>query len=168
MTKPREKHWRFVKQLLKYIKCTRNYSLIYKKQNSTILTRYSDSDHAGDLGERTSTSGVIFILSGCTVSWKSTKQATVDISYTEAEYVALSQAAQEAIWLKELLKELGYTQKQITLCGDNLSSMQIVKNPENHNRTKHIDVRFHFIRTHYEAGNISLQYIKSEDADFMR
>ncbi len=169
MKQPREKHWRFVVQLLKYVKSTRDYSLVYPNSNNTILTGYSDSDHAGDLGDRKSTSGFIFMLSKSAVSWKSTKQATVAISSTEAEYIALSQASTEAIWLKELLNELGYPQKQITLCGDNLSSMQIVKNPESHNRTKHIDVRFHFIRDHYEKGNIGLQFIESEKlcADFL-
>ena len=123
MSNPKEKHWRFVKMLLKYLKTTREYSLIYPNQNTTILTGYSDSDHAGDLGDRKSTSGFLFILSGCTISWKSVKQSTVAISSSEAEYIALSQATQEAIWFKALLKELGFPQEQITICGDNISSM---------------------------------------------
>ena len=162
MSQPRMKHWRFVRQLLKYVKFTRDYALFYPSCGSTILTGYSDSDHAGDLGDRKSTSGYIFILSGCTISWKSTKQCTVAISSTEAEYIALSQATQEAIWLKELLAQLGFPQDQITMCGDNLSSMQIVKNASTHNRSKHIDVRYHFIRDHYQKGTIGLQYIESE------
>jgi len=127
MKQPRDKHWRFVAQLLKYVKTSRDYSLVYPNSNNTILTGYSDSDHAGNLGDRKSTSGFIFMLSKSAVSWKCTKQAKVAISSTEAEYIALSQASTEAIWLKEHLNELRYPQRQITLCGDNLSSMQ---NPE--------------------------------------
>ena len=169
MSEPKEKHWRCVKQLLKYIKSTRDYALIYPKLNSTVVTGYSDSDHAGDLGDRKSTSGFVFILGGCTICWKSTKQKTVAISSTEAEYIGLSQATQEAIWLKELMKELGVAQEQIVMCGDNLSSMQIVKNSQCHNRSKHIDVRYHYIKDHYQKGNISLQYIESNSlcADFL-
>lgn len=169
MAEPKEKHWRFIKQLLKYIKSTRDYSLIYPKQNVITLTGYSDSDHAGDLSDRKSTSGFIFILSGCAISWRSNKQKTVAISSTEAEYIGLSDAAQEAIWLKKLINELGTNIEQVTICGDNLSSMQIVKNSHCHNRSKHIDVRYHFIKDHYTNGNISLQYIESEKlcADFL-
>ena len=107
MSTPEEKHWRCVKQLLKYVKATRDYSLIYPKIGNPILTGYSDSDHAGDLGDRKSTSGYIFMLNKCTISWKSTKQKTVAISSTEAEYISLSEATQEVLWLKALLYELG-------------------------------------------------------------
>ena len=91
------------------------------------------------------------------------------MSSTESEYVSLSQATQKAIRLKELLSELGFSQDNIEMCGDNLSSMQIVKNSQSHNRFKHIDVHYHFIRDHYNSGTITLQYIKSEDlcADFL-
>jgi len=169
MTAPREKHWRHVKQLLRYVKSTRDYALIFPRSNSTTLSGYSDSDHAGDLGDRKSTGGFVFILSGRTISWRSMKQKTVAISSTEAEYVAMSEATQEAIWLKTILSELRVNLKQVTMCNDNMSSMQIIKNPTSHHRAKHIDVRFHFIRDHYENGNISLQYIESGQlcADFL-
>lgn len=169
MSEPKEMHWRFVKQLLKYIKTTRDYCLLYLRIGETIITGYSDSDHAGDLGDRKSTSGFVFMLSGCAISWKSQEQKTVSISSTEAEYVSLSQATQEAIWLKELMAELGFKQDQILMCGDNISKMHIVKNLNSHNRSKHIDVRYHFIRDHYQSGNLSLQYIESDNlcADFL-
>ena len=80
MSAPKEKHWRCVKQLLRYIKSTRDYALVYPKNGSTILTGYCDSDHAGDLGDRKSTSGYLFKLSECVISWKSVKQKTVAIS----------------------------------------------------------------------------------------
>lgn len=114
---------------MKYIKTTRDYCLVYRKQNNISLVGYSDSDHAGDLGDRKSTSGFVFMIGSCTVSWKSIKQKTVALSSTEAEYISLAEATQEALWLKELLGELGYIQDRIVINGDNLSSMQIVKNP---------------------------------------
>ena len=169
MSEPKEKHWRCVKNLLKYIKSTRNYSLIYPNHGTTIISGYSDSDHAGDLSDRKSTSGYIFMLSGCAISWKSSKQKSVAISSTEAEYVGLSEATKEAIWLKELINELGIEQNQVVIHGDNLSSMQIVKDRTNHNRTKHIDVRFHFIKDCYKEGVIDLKYVESLKlcADFL-
>ena len=134
-----------LKHLLKYVKTTRDYALIYQKSSTTTHTGYSDSDHAGDLGDRKSTSGFIFILSGCTISWRSMKQRTVAISCTEAEYILMSYATQEALWLKTILSELGVNLKQITICNDSTSSIQIIKNPTSHHRAKHIDVRYHFI-----------------------
>ena len=162
MAEPKEKHWRFVKQLLKYIKSTRDYSLVYPQLNSTTAIGYSDADHAGDYKDRKSTSGYVFILGGCTISWKSQKQKTVSLSSTEAEYVALSQSTQEEIWISELITELGYTQRQVTLCNDNLSAMQSIKNSTSHNLCKHIDVRYHFIRDHYSRGTINLEYIPTD------
>jgi len=102
-----------VKQLLKYVESSRDYSLIYPKNNSIVLTGFTNSDHAGDLGDRISTSGFIFILSGCSISWKSVKQKTVAISSTEAEYISLSEATQQALWISQLLKELGFPQNKM-------------------------------------------------------
>ena len=108
MKKPLEKHWRFVKQVLKYIKSTRNFSLIYQKSNLNNLTGYSDYDHAGDLGDRKSTSGYVFMFNNCTIHWRSMKQKTVAISSTEVEYIGMSEATKEAIWFQAILKELIY------------------------------------------------------------
>ena len=168
MCKPREKHWRFVKQLIKYIKSTRNYALIYPKTNSTIINGFSDSDHAGDLGDRKSTSGYLFKLGECTISWRSAKQNTVAISSTEAEFISLSQSTQEAIWIKSFLKEIGFDQTTVVIHGD-LSSFHFVRNNMNHNRSKHIDIRYHFIKDHFNKKTIDLKYTKSEDlcADFL-
>ena len=74
----------------------------------------------------------------------------------------MSEATREAFWLKAILSEFRVNLQQVTMCNDNMSSMQIIKNPTSHHRAKHIDVRFHFIRDHYQCGNISLQYIVSE------
>ena len=109
------------------------------------------------------------MLSGCTIHWRSIKQKTVAISSTEAEYIAMSEATAEAIWLKSILGELGMPQQTVLMCGDNVLSMHIIKNPVSHHRCKHIDVRYHFIRDHFQNGNITLKYIESCKlcADFM-
>ena len=165
---PKEKHWRCILQLLKYIKTTKELSLVYSSLGDIKLIGYTDSDHGGNLDDRKSTSGFIFSISGCCISWKSSKQKTVAISSTEAEYVGLSTCVQEALWLRSLLKELGHNQKQTIIFGDNLSSMQIIKGGVS-NRSKHIDVRHHFLRDHISNKEIDVQYQKSQDlcADFL-
>ncbi len=97
------------------------------------------------------------------------KQKTVAISSTEAEYIGMSEATKEAIWFQAILKELGIEIKQVVMCGDNLSCMSIIRNPTDHHRTKHIDVRYHSIRDHFEQGRITLKYIESNQlcADFL-
>ena len=91
------------------------------------------------------------------------------ISSTEAEFISLSQSTQEAIWIKSFLKEIGFDQTTVVIHGDNLSSFHFVRNNMNHNRWKHIDIRYHFIKDHFNKKTIDLKYTKSEDlcADFL-
>ena len=159
---PKEKHWRCITTLLKYVNSTKNLSLTYPSGTTSTLIGYSDSDHAGNLDDRKSTSGFVFMLGGCCVSWKSSKQKTVSISSTEAEYVALSNSAQEAIWLRSLLQELGYRQQTTILYNDNLSSHQIVKGSTS-SRSKHIDVRHHFIRDHVSKKQLEIKYLSTTE-----
>ena len=110
------------------------------------------------------------ISAGC-VSWKSKKQRTVALSSTEAEYMALSEATQEAIWLKAFLCELGEMSSDaaVKIFEDNQGSIALAKNPEHHKRTKHIDIRYHFVREKVEDGQVILEYISTLDmlADIM-
>ena len=159
---PKEKHWRCVMTLFKYIKSTRDHILTYPSQGTVKLTGYSDSDHAGNLDDRKSTSGYVFMVGGCCVSWRSSKQQTVSISSTEAEYVALSTCAQEALWLRSLLSELGHAQNTTTIYNDNLSSHHIVKGSTSA-RSKHIDVRHHFIRDHVVKKELEIQYMDTNE-----
>ena len=128
------------------------------------LTGYSDADWAGDLDDRHSTSGNLFIMAGATISWTSKKQATVALSTAEAEYIALNTATQEAIWLQRLLADLSDIQyKPTIIMGDNQGSIAIARNPVFHSRTKHIDIRHHFIREAIQDGVIDLRFCPTNE-----
>jgi hypothetical protein len=106
------------------------------------------------------------MLDGGSVSWQAKKQHTVALSSVEAEYMASAQAAREAIWLRTMLKELGYhnlVASPVVLHSDSQGSIGLSKNPEHHARSKHIDIRHHFIREQVDAGTITLQYLSTDD-----
>jgi hypothetical protein len=166
MQSPRELHWRLVKKLLLYVKTTQDYCLIYTKtktkENISQLIGYSDADYAGSVDDRKSTSGYIFKYNNCVVTWNSAKQKTVSLSSTEAEYLALTTAIKEALWLKQLLSELNRKQEEITMYCDNKSTICLSKNPEFHSRTKHIDIRYHFIKEKITEKIIKIEYIPTD------
>ena len=136
------------------------------------LHGYSDADWAGNKDTRRSTSGYVFRIGDSTISWSSKKQRTVARSSTEAEYVALSYAAQEAIWLKRLTQSIGMgspEQQPLTIYEDNNSAIDLTKNAKYHNRTKHIDIAHHFVREQVEMNEISVTHCPSKHmiADIM-
>ena len=164
MSGPGPEHWVAAKRVLRYIKGTLSLGLCFESNNGLILHGYSDSDWAGDTVDRKSRSGYVFMLGGATISWMSKKQSVVASSSTEAEYIALSIAGQEATWLRRLLGSLNQNQtKETVLYGDNMGAIHLSKNPKDHARTKHIDIRFHFIRDMLESGDIILNYIESRE-----
>ena len=145
------------------LKGTLNFGLKYS-DGSPELVGYSDSDWAGDIDTRRSTSGYVFQIGNGTISWSSKKQATVAKSSTEAEYVALSMAAQEAIWLNQLMGDLGQNMdRPITIFEDNQGAMELAKNPKYHNRTKHIDICHHFVRERVMSNDIKVIYCSTKD-----
>jgi hypothetical protein len=157
-------HLTAVKIIFRYLKGTKDFVLKYKKDIKYNLVGYSDADYAGDLDDRHSTSGNIFVLSGGAISWLSKRQPTVALSTTEAEYISLSQATQEAVWLRRLLNDLkGSDIDSVLIMEDNQGAIALAKNPVAHARTKHIDVRYHFIREALESGVIDLEYCKTDD-----
>ncbi|XP_061886352.1 uncharacterized protein LOC133636375 [Entelurus aequoreus] len=160
---PDAAHLTAVKRILRYLKGTVNFALKYEQSDSGALIGFSDADWAGDQDDRRSTTGNVFLLSGGAVSWLSKKQATVALSTAEAEYIALSQAAQEGIWLKRLLSDLGVKTMSTVILEDNQGAIAIAKNPVNHSRTKHIDFRYHYIRECVQNGQIELQYCPTND-----
>ena len=128
------------------------------------LIGFSDADWAGDIDTRHSTSGYVFQIGNSTISWCSKKQITVAKSTTEAEYVSLALAAQEAIWLRSLLSDLGQKVTSPTnIFEDNQGAIQLAKNPKFHNRTKHIDVTYHFIRERVNSDEISVTYCSTNE-----
>ncbi|KAK8278123.1 hypothetical protein V6Z12_D09G019700 [Gossypium hirsutum] len=165
MHNPGKGHWQAVKWILRYILKTVDVGLLFK-QDTTLgkgVIGYVDSDYAGDLDKRRSTTGYVFTLAGGPISWKSTLQSTVALSTTEAEYMAVIEAVKEAIWLQGMVKTLGLVQEHINLYCDSQSAIHLEKNQVYHARTKHIDVRFHFVGEIIDEGKIHLQKIKTTD-----
>ena len=167
-------HWTAAKRILRYIKGTRNHGLSLggnsKSKSDVELLGYCDSDYAGDLDDRRSTTGYLFFINECLVSWQTHKQATVATSTSQAEYQAVSSASREAIWLRTLLNELGFRQQNTTtIHQDNMSSISLAHNPVNHRRTKHIDIIYHHIRELIESKEIMLTYCPTDQmtADIM-
>ena len=161
---PTQGHLTAAKRILRYLKETTYLGLSYKTCAEGNLTGYSDADWAGDIDDRHSTSGNVFLLAGGAVSWLSKKQATVALSTAEAEYVALSAATQEVIWLRRLLTDVGVPPEGPTVVHeDNQGAIAMAKNPVGHARTKHIDIRYHFVREGVQNGAIVLKYIATDE-----
>ena len=171
MSKPSKDHWMGVKRILRYRKGTLKYGLQFSAQEEKPeLFGYTDADWAGDVDTRRSTSGYVFQIGSGTVSWSSRKQQTVAKSSTEAEYVALSSATQEAVWLRHLMKDLGrQMDAPTTIYEDNQGATELAKNAKFHNRTKHIDICHHFVRERVVSNEIRVIYCPMEDmiADIM-
>ena len=164
-SKPTKSHWVAVKRIFRYLKGTTHLGLLYSKHAETeALTGYSDADWAGDRNDYKSTTGYLFQIGGTAVTWKSKKQSCVALSTAEAEYMALSSAAQEAVWMRELVSDLGNSPINSTVIfEDNQSAISMAKNPQYHGRTKHINIKYHFIREQVANGTICLKYCKTED-----
>ena len=161
LDKPSKGHWLLVKRIIRYLKGTLDVGLLYCKDSE--FATYSDADFAGDKETRKSTSGILCKHAGAAITWQSKKQQCVTLSTTEAEYVSATLAAKEIIWLKKLFCECNVDTGICTLFVDNLSAVKLIKNPEFHQRSKHIDVKYHFIRDLYAVGEIDIQYVKSDD-----
>ena len=170
MADPGPTHWSGVKRILRYLQGTRSYGLVFTGESRDALLGFSDSDWAGDIVTRRSVSGYVFQLGQSTISWCSKRQQTVAKSSTEAEYVALSIATQEVIWLRRLLSDLGVDISTPTeMMEDNRGAIDLSKNPKDHGRTKHIDVSYHFARERVATKEIKINYVPSSEnlADVM-
>ena len=168
MAKPTETNLAAAKHVLRYLKGTTEQSLKFRKgKDSLKLVGFCDSDWAGDVVDRRSMSGYGFQLlnGGPLVSWRCRKQATVALSTCEAEYMALTEAVQEAKFLKQLCVDLNVVQVsyRVVVNVDNQGAINLAKNPMYHKRSKHIQVKYHFIRDEIRSGKIELQYIPTED-----
>jgi hypothetical protein len=161
METPTTEHLSAVKHLLRYIAGTKSYGCTLRGGSEQLeLVGYSDADLAGDLDDRKSTTGSIFFINGCPVSWQSVKQKTVALSSCESEYMAATATACQAAWLRRLLGELlNEEEKTVKLFIDNQSTIQLIKNPVFHDRSKHIDTRHHFIREYVADGRVSVEHI---------
>lgn len=155
-----ETHYTHAKRILRYIRGTTDLKMIYhRNQDTPVLIGYTDADWGGDQDDRKSTFGYVFKVYGNIVSWTSRKQSTVNLSSTEAEYVALTEAVCEAKWIRQLLTELGIGCNVPTqISEDNQSCIKIAEEPRGHKRMKHIDIKYNFIRDVIANGEIQIKY----------
>jgi hypothetical protein len=163
---PGSDHEDALKRLFLYLRHTEEYGITYGNvDNGGELIGYSDASFADDLATRKSTGAYIFMLNGGPISWSSKRQSVVALSSTEAEYIALSDAAREAAWLRQLLSELGHIQNNqcIKIHVDNQSSIALGKTGEFHKRSKHIDVKFHYVRDQVDKKLISTPFLPSTE-----
>ncbi|KAJ0978704.1 hypothetical protein J5N97_014178 [Dioscorea zingiberensis] len=172
MEKPTSQHLAAVKQILRYIRSTLDLGCYYTRteQGAAKLVGYSDSDLAGDADDRKSTTEVAYFLGGNLVTWVSQKQKVVALSSCEAEYIAATTAACQGIWLNRLRADMrGQAEEEVVLKVDNKSAISLCKNPVHHDRSKHVDTRYHFIRECVENGKIAIDYVATEEqlADIM-
>uniref|UniRef100_A0AAV1U9J1 Reverse transcriptase Ty1/copia-type domain-containing protein n=1 Tax=Peronospora matthiolae TaxID=2874970 RepID=A0AAV1U9J1_9STRA len=170
-SEPCPTHWQALKRIFRYVNGTRTNGIKFQASEDDSLQGYSDADWDGDIESRRSTSSYAFIMNNSRISWRSKKQRKVALSSREAEYMDLSEATQEAVWLRVFLCELGEmtSNQAVKIFEDNQGSIALAKNPEFHKRMKHIDIRYHFAREKVAEGQVVLGYCPTKDknADMM-
>ena len=182
LSNPGRRHWNEAKRVLSYLKGTSNYAIRYRSNASSagVVTGYSrgigirptdisiegfsDSDWAGCIDTRRSTSGFVWMMNGGAVSWRSKLQTIVALSSTEAEYVGATPAVQEILWLRDLLREIEVADDSPSVLNmDNHRAVCLTRGAGDSNKTKHIDIRYHFIRSHVEEKRIKVQHISTDE-----
>ncbi|GAV72607.1 hypothetical protein CFOL_v3_16095 [Cephalotus follicularis] len=156
---PRESHLTAVKRIFRYLAYTPLLGLFYSHVSLFNLHAYSDADYGGCKLDRKSTSGTCQFLGTSLVSWFSKKQNSVALSTTEAEYVAVGSCCAKVLWLKQQLCDFGISISNVCIKCDNTSAINLSRNPVQHSKSKHIEIRHHFLRDHVEKGDIFLEYI---------
>ncbi|KAE8734503.1 hypothetical protein F3Y22_tig00000764pilonHSYRG00191 [Hibiscus syriacus] len=161
MESPTTTHFKAAKRILHYLKGTIDFGLFYSVSNDYKLVGYSNSDWGRDIDNRMSTTGFVFFMGDIAFTWMSKKQPIVTLFTCEAEYVAATSCVCHAIWLRNLLKEIGLIQEEpIKVCVDNKSAIALSKNPVFHDRSKHIDIRYHYIRECVARNDVEVEYVK--------
>ncbi|KAG8485681.1 hypothetical protein CXB51_019023 [Gossypium anomalum] len=168
MANPGKEHWKAIQWILIYLRGTTDVCLQFGRTEDGVIG-YVDADFAGDLDRRRSLTGYVFTIGGCAISWEVTLQTTVALSTTEAEYIAITEACKEVIWLKGLFSELNEDLLISTVFCDSQSVIFLTKDQMFHERTKHIDVRYHFVRDIIARGDIVVSKISTHEnpADMM-
>lgn len=164
MEKPTKIQWNAVKRIFKYLNGTRSLGLRFETHQDAHLKAYSDADYAGEVQTRRSTTGCLMLWGSSVLAWTSQRQSVVALSTTDAEYMAACHVVKEVIRFKRLIKDLsGIQQFATTLYLDNQSAIELIKNPVFHKRTKHIDIRFHYIRERYADKEFQLEYVNTKE-----
>jgi len=162
LSNPGREHWNAVKWILRYLCGTTSLRLCFGGDKPT-LVGYTDSDMAGDIDSRKSTSGYLIKFAGGAVAWQSKLQRCVALSTTEAEFIAITEACKELLWMKKFLQELGFVQDKYFLFCDSQSAIHLGKNSTFHSRSKHIDVRYHWIRDVLDVRLLELAKVHTDD-----
>ncbi|XP_065623228.1 secreted RxLR effector protein 161-like [Quercus suber] len=160
---PKESHLTAVKQIIRYVNGTSDYGIWYTKDSNECLVGYSDADWAGCIDDRKSTSGGCFYLGNNLISWMSKKQNSVSLSTTEAEYIAAGSCCAQLLWMRKLLHDYGISQDTMCVFCDNTSAINLSKNPVQHSKSKHIEIRYHFIRDLAEDKTVCLEFINTDN-----
>jgi hypothetical protein len=162
---PEMKHWYMMQRLLGYLKYTKDFGILYKKDKNLCVIGYSDADFGSDKRDFKSTSGYNTNISNGAVSWSSRKQSITAQSTMEAEYVALSELTKDMVWIRRLLESLGAKVRHpTTLMCDSKAAMVVAgQHGQYHSRSKHIGIKFHFIRDQIEGKIVQVQYVNTKD-----
>jgi hypothetical protein len=164
---PSEEHIQRSLHIVKYVAGTLDSKITYHELNEDGFPEgfaaYADADWAGNIIDRRSVTGYIITLAGGAVSWKTARQKTIAHSSTEAEYMALSDCCKQVSWIQELLKELNQKINTMALYADNQGSIFLGSHPVQESRTKHMDIRYHYIRECVDLGKVELYYIPTQD-----
>jgi hypothetical protein len=158
-------HWKAVKHVFRYLQGTKDYKLVYKPDSSDeLFVTWSDANHGACKDTGRSTGGFVVKIGTGAVSWSSKIQSVVALSSTEAEYIAAVEAGKELTWMRSLLGEFGYQIKDASMLYiDNMSAINVSKNPEHHGRIKHLDLKLHWLRENVEAGIIRPKHVGMND-----
>nr|GEZ35712.1 ribonuclease H-like domain-containing protein [Tanacetum cinerariifolium] len=159
---PTEKHVHAVKRIFRYLRGTVNRGLWYPKDSSVALTAFADADHAGCQDTRRSTSGSVQFLGERLISWSSKRQKSAAISSTKAEYIDLSGCCAQILWIRSQLSDYGLVFNKIPMYCDNKNAIALCCNNVQHSRSKHIDIKYHFIKEHVKNGVIELYFVNTE------
>ena len=160
---PRTSHRQAVKRIFRYLQYSPDLGLWFSASSTLSLSGYSDAGFAGCRLDRKSTSGTCQFLGSSLVSWSSRKQSSVAQSTTEAKYVAAASCCSQLLWISYTLSDFGEECSRIPLLCDSTSAISVAKNPVLHSRTKHIEVRYHFLRDNVEKGKIVLSHVPTQD-----
>ena len=161
---PKETHLQAVKRIFKYLQGTQNYGLWYPRDTDLTLHAYTDADWAGSVDDRKSTSGSAFFMGSRLVSWFSKKQSSIALSTAEAEYVAAASCCTQLLWMMQTLQDFQITcTPPISILCDNTSAISISKNPVMHSKTKHIPIKYQFLREQVLEQKVKLEYVPSKE-----
>ncbi|KAL3835280.1 hypothetical protein ACJIZ3_003671 [Penstemon smallii] len=162
LSNPGKEHWEAVKWIMRYLRGSSDLRLCFGSEKPTLIG-YTDSDMAGDIDSRKSTSGYLVSFAGGAVSWQSRLQKCVALSTTESEFIAITEACKELLWMRRYLQELGFEQERYVLFCDSQSAIHLGKNSTFHSRSKHIDVRYHWIRDVLNDRLVELEKVHTDD-----